>query len=377
MNSQSETQLFHNIANILHSCARDDQAVIAAVNSLAMLHGHDAYDEFFYVLTRKRFGASLSSQYWKRITDHVDRLIRPEYRGQGFLPAILHFLQYEADVSTSPLLIESDYIENIRHSSITDGLTGLYNQSFFKASLQKQIHRAQRHPLTFFSIVLFDMDHFKEFNDTAGHLAGDHVLQRVADIIREGLRESDIAARYGGEEFALLLPQTSRAMARKVAQRIRIAIERELFAGQEQLSSENLTISGGIAEYPYDAESADTLIEFADLELYKSKTRRNSIYPNEDDRRRGIRLPVRSLVEYLSPDHGSFRPGLTFNVSEFGVLLGCDRQLPVNQSVMLRFSQPYWRSSRELNGIVRQFRMIDELCVHGLEFDQELGMTGP
>lgn len=371
---QTETPLFHEIASVLYSCSKDDLAIINTVESLADRHGDSVFDEFFYVLTRKRLGKS-AANHWKMIVPHVDSVINPGFRHQGFLPSVFHYMQYEADVFSAPRFIESDYIDKILHSSVTDGLTGLYNQTYFKTSLTKHLQISQR-TRQIFSIIILDLDRFKEFNDNAGHLSGDHALQRTASIIASSLRESDSASRYGGEEFAIMLPNTSKSMARKVAERIRKSVEKEIFAGQEFLSSKNLTISGGIAEFPFDADNCDDLIKSADGELYKSKMMRNCIFPNDEDRRKSVRRPIRSLVEFISDNEDTFKPCLSFDISEFGLCLGCDQLLPLDSSIKIRLSHPYWHCSKVLDCKVRQSRRINEICVIGLEFDQLLELSG-
>lgn len=271
---------------------------------------------------------------------------------------------------SDPRFIEADYVANIPCSSISDGLTSLYNQTFFKISLAKMVRQASRHDLPPFAVVLFDLDHFKHYNDSCGHLAGDQALRRVAAIILENIRESDVAARYGGEEFALLLPHATRVYAANVAQRIRRAIEAEVFPGQEHLPSGNLTVSDGVAEYPLDAEDADVLIEIADTELYKAKTRRNCIYPTGDDRRCSFRRPVRSLVEFSACSDGSFRSGMSLDVSEFGMALGCDMPLNIGSIINLRFYRPFWNGDFLQKGTVRQARKAGELNFIGVEFDR-------
>lgn len=353
--------LAYQMAGILRISGENDSEIIDAVESLASIHGGDAYNEFFYVLTSKRFNAEAAVLHWKSIVSHVSSVISPSYRHQGLLPTALHYMQRKADIIFDPRLLEADYIENIQRSSITDGLTGLYNQTFFKISLLKIIQQSRRHEVAPFSVVIFDLDHFKHYNDSRGHLAGDQVLKRVAEIILQNIRESDVAVRYGGEEFALLLPQATRIYATVVAQRIRQAIEAERFFGQEQLPSGNLTISGGVAEFPHDAEDTDALIEFADAELYKAKARRNCIYPIGKDRRSSFRHPVRSLVEFSPDQERRIRPGLSFDVSESGMAMGCDKLLLVGSPVDVLLNRPFWKNACLLNGTVRQVRKLGDL----------------
>ena len=359
----------YRIADILRT-STDDRTMIDAVDSLASTRGNDVYEEFFYVLTSKRFGTETAVLHWKNIVSRIPLVIRPRYRHQGFLPTVLQYMRWEAGLLRDPRFIEAEYITNIRRSSITDGLTGLYNQTFFKSRLSKMINQPRQHAVTPFAVVLFDLDHFKQYNDTSGHLAGDHALKRVAEIVLDNLRESDIASRYGGEEFALLLPHTTRVLASSVAQRIRLDIESEIFPGQEQLPSGNLTISGGIAEYPKDAENAVALIEIADAELYKAKVRRNCIYPAEGNRRNSLRRPLQSLVEFSPSSEHILRSGISLDISEFGMALGSDMILSVGSPVNLHFKRPFWNGHYLLQGTVCQARKLGDLNFIGIEFSQ-------
>jgi diguanylate cyclase (GGDEF)-like protein len=366
---QSNTSIFNSITSMLRSSTNDDWALIDGLESLAATHGNAVYDEFFYVLTQTRFGSDKAFSHWNNVISHVGSVITSQYMHQGLLPTVLHYLQKETGVISDPRFFESDYIDNIKRSSITDGLTGLYNQTFFKSTLSKLFSQSRRHAGQPLSVVLFDLDHFKQYNDTLGHLAGDHALKKTASIINKCLRDSDIAARYGGEEFALLLPQTPKIMAQKVADRIRRTVEKSLFQGQELTPSGNLTISGGVAEYSKNSVDADALIEEADRELYLAKSRRNCICPNDDDRRRGARLPVRSLVECTTFGGSAFRPALSVNISEVGMALGCDWGPSVGSTLKLKFKKPYWTHDIDLDATVRQIQKVGELNYVGMEFD--------
>ena len=176
----------------------------------------------------------------------------------------------------SALAIEKVQLhEEVLKIAATDGLTGLYNHRTFQEKLKEELERARRFKHSV-ALVMFDIDHFKEFNDTYGHLKGDEMLQRVACIMTDNIRTIDFAARYGGEEFALILPEESYEGAMVVAERIRKKVQ------EHQLEingkSASVTISGGIAVYPDDALSREELIEKADKALYLSKrTGRNRI----------------------------------------------------------------------------------------------------
>lgn len=365
---QNNGHLSGTISSLLRSPDQDDSAIIDGLGLLASTHGIEVYDEFFYVLTQTRFGPEKAFSHWNNVISHVDSFVTAQYVHQGLLPSVLHYLQKKTGLICDPRFFESNLIENIQQSSITDGLTGLYNQTYFKNALANQIRLMRRHGGTQFSVILFDLDHFKQYNDTLGHLAGDHALKKAASIIQKSLRESDIAARYGGEEFAIFLPHTSSSRALKVANRIRLAIENATFKGQELTPVGKLTISGGVAEYSKEMKNAEALIEAADRELYLAKGRRNCICPNMNDRRRDIRRPVRSLVEYAPQGESLFRTALSVDISEVGLALGCEWRFEVDEPVNIKFRKPYWTNDISLDATVRQMKKVGDLNCYGMEF---------
>jgi diguanylate cyclase (GGDEF)-like protein/PAS domain S-box-containing protein len=159
--------------------------------------------------------------------------------------------------------------ERLQYQSIRDVLTGLYNRRYFDETLLREMNRASRgnHPL---SILMFDIDHFKKFNDAHGHDAGDFVLNNVSEIMLSFIRESDIACRYGGEEFMIILPDTPIEIAQKRAETLRGEISRnELRFNDEPLGA--ITISIGVAAYPQHGEQKNALIKSADEALYQAK----------------------------------------------------------------------------------------------------------
>ena len=160
--------------------------------------------------------------------------------------------------------------ETALHYAITDRRTGLFNHGYFEHSLDTEIKRAVRqgHPL---SLLMIDIDDFKNYNDTLGHLAGDAILKEIGQLIGGNTREVDTAARYGGEEFAVLLPYTPPSGAVVSAERLRRRIEDHELAPDISLSSAQLTVSIGIAGFPDDAATAVDLVKLADAALYQAK----------------------------------------------------------------------------------------------------------
>lgn len=156
---------------------------------------------------------------------------------------------------------------HVLRSSLTDALTGLYNYGYFMDCLDREICRVARYGGAV-TVVMFDIDHFKSFNDRFGHQAGNEALKAVGSVLKREKRESDLVARFGGEEFALLIPGEEAAGV-ETANRIRTTLSQvEIPVGG---ASARITISAGVASYPHSAVSREELLDRVDQLLYISK----------------------------------------------------------------------------------------------------------
>ena len=153
--------------------------------------------------------------------------------------------------------------------AVTDPLTGLYNRAYFHEALGVEFRRAQRykHPM---SLVILDLDHFKQVNDTLGHSAGDEALREVSARLRQTARSTDVVARHGGEEFAMILPETDLEQGLIAAERFRAAVDGLVVHGARG-GSRRITISCGVGCYPAHAASIAELLELTDAALYSAK----------------------------------------------------------------------------------------------------------
>jgi diguanylate cyclase (GGDEF)-like protein len=161
-------------------------------------------------------------------------------------------------------------VSRTHQKAITDALTRLYNQGFFRSRLEIELDRA-RETGDQVSLVLFDIDHFKKYNDTYGHEDGNEVLIAVAQIMKGIGRRGDIIARYGGEEFVALLYGASCAEARTFAETVRRAVEEHPFAEAAGQEPRRVTLSAGCGTFPQPAATVDELIKLADEKLYQAK----------------------------------------------------------------------------------------------------------
>lgn len=165
------------------------------------------------------------------------------------------------EIELRAILAQADEVSH------TDALTFLPNRRQVIGSLQKEVHRAERYK-TSLSISMLDIDYFKKVNDTYGHTVGDQVLIQLADMMREGVRESDMVGRYGGEEFLILLPNTELKKAGELAARLCKSIRETIIDVGEKL---NLTVSIGVAEYKHGEENWQKFLSRADMALYDAK----------------------------------------------------------------------------------------------------------
>jgi diguanylate cyclase (GGDEF)-like protein len=156
------------------------------------------------------------------------------------------------------------------HQAITDPLTGLYNYGFFRERLAMELERAQltADPV---ALAMFDIDHFKHYNDAHGHQEGNRVLQKVADLLRRTGRRGDVVARYGGEELVALLYGATTSDGWRFAEAFRSAVASQGFPGESTQPLGRITVSGGVATFPLDAQDEIGLITQADARLYRAK----------------------------------------------------------------------------------------------------------
>jgi len=207
--------------------------------------------------------------------------------------------------------------------------------------------RSRRHALKT-SLVLLDLDDFKLVNDTLGHLEGDRVLARAAALVKESVREIDIAARYGGEEFAVVLPETSRTGAYVVAERVRLRVEQRF----RRRRGPRVTLSGGIVTWPDDAATPADMIVKADEGLYRAKAAgKNRIVLAQGERRRHLRVPADHPVTLGAP--GPRTSARAKNVSAGGLLLSLRKPVPVGSAVSVVIRAPGARSVGLRGEVVR------------------------
>src|SRR2546422_4335153 len=162
-------------------------------------------------------------------------------------------------------LRERDNQSELEKLSLTDSLTGLYNRRHLMGTLASEVQRSRRLRRAF-SVLLADVDRFKQYNDTHGHLGGDAALVKIAEVFRKTTRQVDCVARYGGEEFVVMLLEANLATATLVAERVRARV------AEQDLGQGSLTLSIGVAEYPDGGDTPEELIATADAAMDRAKS---------------------------------------------------------------------------------------------------------
>ncbi len=232
----------------------------------------------------KHHHLTTNSQYLQLVAQNGGHLLTPLiHRNHKFGLVIIGKKHNEQEYSNSETeiftlltnflavaLSNARMYKEMERISLTDPLTGLFNRRYFDNYLKTEVSRARRfnHPL---SLVMMDVDSFKNYNDKLGHLNGDQLLKNLASILEGTIRCSDVVARYGGEEFCIILPEIEREGAQHFSERLRHTIYDHPFKKREIQPSGRISVSLGTATFPTDAQMTHELLEKADLAMYEAK----------------------------------------------------------------------------------------------------------
>lgn len=289
---KNKSQIIH----MVESNVRKQQALRPEVlHSVEQQYGYNAYSEIIYQLVRLKFPPTVARKHLMDIIDHMHSLSRAIGKEIGIHVASYDYFVNVKRVIKDPVLISEQQLRKKEEYAEKDNLTGLLNKRYFYREVNLEIEKFKRFGRPF-SLLILDIDHFKGINDSHGHLAGDKVLETVAEILRQLARVYDKVARYGGDEFAVLLSQMPRKEALIVAERLRGAIEQRAIS-YEFGDLGHVTVSIGIATYPIDALDKIGLVRRADQALYVAKRRRNAVVAYCDYSRSEMGFPSEPSVD--------------------------------------------------------------------------------
>lgn len=237
---------------------------IHRLDDIKKKRGQFFYSDLLYAISHQHFPAEIAENLWTEIIQHKKQVSTLLERNIRIVVAALDYLSNVTYRMNSPTLVCETVIEEIVGLSLGDGLTGLFNHTYFYQQIDLEVRRSIRYE-TIVSLLLIDIDDFKTVNDKYGHQEGDRVLKVMAGSLLVEARDSDICCRYGGEEFAAILPCTDIYATSIIAERIREKMVEQLPDGSE------VTVSIGVASYGDNMRTSQDLVEEADAALYRAK----------------------------------------------------------------------------------------------------------
>ena len=349
---------------LLDEDTHNEERILHRLSQIHAETGIQIHAALLLILTRLQMEEEEARVHWNAILQHRINLITRIGREVSLRVAVLDYFLNVNRKLTRPRIIELEVLEEAEKSSAQDSLTGLYNQRYFRSALQKELRRSKRYELDL-SLLYMDLDDFREINERYGDLVGDILLKEVAILIKNKIRDIDVAARHSGEEFVLLLPETERMGAYLVAERIRHEIERHFVRRDVDGKPIRMTLSVGIAKYPEDSTVGERLIGRAEEALYQSKARGPNgvaVYYRErrnfirfDPERRGLKIEVEPGKDPASPEGFS----ATRNISRSGLLMETERAYAMGEEVRIRCQDPAGPVMLTLRGRVVRVEELD------------------
>ena len=357
MAEDKELQIQSEINNLLLRESHDKERFAEKLKSLVEKFGEGFYPSLLFTTVHLEFSKRTAQNHWQEIFRHWDWLSQQVQREIDIRVAILDYFIDINKRMKNPKIIEIKIFQRTQQETIIDELTQLYNYRYFIKALNHEIIRANRYhaPLT---LAIFDVDDFKHYNDTNGHLTGSKALVKLAKIIKKNLRDVDIVARYGGEEFTLLLPETNKDGGLAIAERIRQQVEQGTFINGEKQPLKRFTISGGITTLNIDAKTGPDLIEKADQALYRAKKLgKNQIFLYLKERRSFERLnsSIKNLLVVASERGDNYIPQ---NISEGGILFHSEQALPLGKNLHLSLN---FRDRKTTIPLKAKIRRVEQL----------------
>ncbi len=334
--SQSET-LREEMLAILAEDAHNTKRLCDRLDSLEHETGVGAYAALLMILTRKNFPDDEAQLHWNVIVARQKEMSESLSREVGVRVAALDYFVNVNRQLVQPTLIDFELLESSSQNATLDPLTGLASERTFRMAVSNELRRSRRYSLDA-AVVRFDLDDFAALNDHLGTLIADRILREAAILLSNKVRDIDLVARCRSDELVLLLPETDRNGALLVADRCRAAIEVFFANNFASRAATNLTVSGGVAAYPADAQTPEDLLVYAAQALYQAKAAgKNLIELHQQERRRYLRFDLEpGLFEVEILGSGVADPRTLLNVSHEGLLFASPEAIDVGERIELR-----------------------------------------
>ena len=351
---------------LLDEDSHNEQRILDRLSQIRSETGIEVHSALLLILTHLMMDEEEARRHWNAVLQHRIHLIARVGREVGLRVAAFDYFVNVNRKLTRPKIIEMSVFEESERSSSQDPLTGLVNQRCFKASLQREMRRSKRYELEL-CLLFMDLDNFREVNERYGELVGDILLKEAAILMKNKIRDIDIAARWSGEEFALMLPETERMGAYLVAERIRREIERHFVRREVDGKPIHLTMSIGISKYPDDSTMGERLIVRAEEALYQAKSRGpNAVAVYYRERRNFIRIDPRqrALSIEVHPSERPFSdsgPVLAKNISRSGLMVETGQAYAVGENVLVKCHDAAGPGQLTLRGRIVRVEELEDL----------------
>ena len=338
-----EAARYHEeLTEVLREDAHNEERILKRLDQIRTQSGLQVYAALLLILTNLGFEESEARRNWEEILKHRRALGQSLGRTVGLRVAVLDYFVNVNRQLTSPRIIDLSLADRQDPSSTIDASTGLWNARQFLAALQKEIRRAKRYRLDL-TMLYLDIDDFREINERHGDLVGNILLREVAILIKNKIRDIDMAARLAGEEFGVILPETERMGAFLVAERIRKEMERHFLRRDVDGRPIAMTVTIGMAKYPEDAAIADRLVRRAEEAMHQAKARGgNTVGVYYRERRNYIRFDVsRQQVTIKIQPAGESAGGsgapdhAPLNISRSGLLFESEKPYAIGDEVTI------------------------------------------
>lgn len=327
------------LLRVLSEDPHNADRLTARLDALGRESGIGAHAALLLVLTGRPFEEGEARETWERVVQHRQHLAETLGREVGLRVALLDYLVNVNHKMLHPAILDLSVVDGLARGAARDPLTGLPDERGFRTAVHNELRRARRHDRPA-SIVLFDVDEFAAFDRAAGTAVADRVFRELAILLRNKIRDIDVAARPGSDELALLLPETDREGAVLVAERFRREAESFFARRETPTGTTGISVSGGVATYPLDAGTSDDLVRRAAQALYRAKASgKNTVCAYEAERRRFLRFeldPGRFELEILERTSGAAHAR---DLSRSGILLCSPEPIEVGESVELRLRE--------------------------------------
>ena len=309
-------------------------------------------------LVQLHFTQHNACKHWNAIVTHAKKMQSGLDRTVGLTTAACDYFSTVEPCLNNPKLIEFIRFEETLKSAHQDFLTGLSSRGAFQNFFDQEISRAQRHNHNS-TLIFFDLDNFKEINDSHGHLAGDEVLKEVAKILLHSKRKEDISCRFGGDEFVVLLPETNKFKGMLVGKKLLDQINNLIIHYEDK--EIQVTCSGGLATFPVDSREGQGLLKCADQALYQAKSRgkhRLNLFSREKRIFTRIEFERNVTIRSLSiPEEKDV--SISRNISEGGILISSNNSYNIGERLELRVPLKENGESLTITGSVVRVEQFD------------------